>query len=78
MKLITSSDSDHRFLGITIYRTHPNKRPCSKKYLCLSSAKNVILACMNFCLPHWMMQLSGMGSTLKGKNLLLEEEQILP
>ena len=40
---------------------------------CIFSENNVILTCMNSCLVLWMRQLET-GSTLKGKNLLLEEQ----
>ena len=41
---------------------------------CLFSENNALLTCMNLGLLHWIMLLFDMGSTLKGKNLLLEEQ----
>ena len=49
---------------------------------CPFSKTTVITNLEEFCLLHWVMLVFDMGSTLKGKNLLLQEQffsfKILP
>ena len=62
-------------LPIALRDPAPIYAPALKTYPSFST-NNVIVTCINSCLLPRMIQLSDMGSTLKGKNLL-PEEQIL-